>query len=864
MKKLLAIFCFFLSFHSAFALLSWTADSTRLILSTGQTVRLQNGQYDLALRSSGECALYKLGVKPLFSFSAAGSAARFLYLQTDGNLVLYNSTLSVALWSSGTAGFPGAKLTFNDSGNLVITSAAGLRLWGANTAAKADVAVLTYADFTRDSALSPTKIINPVYKTDDIVIADYNILDYGADSTGVTDVSTILQNTINLCYNIGGGVVWLPKGRYRIRKTITIPSGVTVRGDWNDPDSSASFSSVRDYGTTFLVDFKDSSSGAVFNLPGQSCGLYGLTFYYPHQNAYRPIQYDYTIKCSGYSAVTLKNMTLINAYRGIRSISTHQSYLYKNIRATCLKQGIYDGDAADVSVYQDININTLYWANSTPDLIPPPLDTLNFWTRNNGVGVTLAGLDWQQVERLKISNYKIGLITDTLYRYTSDTTGYTIGFSGSFVQLNIDSCKTGVLFNQYDSRFPPIFTNCIIKAFDSAVINRLLYPVTAPSWTSSQLVIFNYCDIVGAVGGSYLSFISSPSPKPPLSLPLSFKAVPRTTRPILYNVGLSPYRASRVLGNASGSLPTVDVTDKIQAALNQAGIDGGGVVYLPAGWYRLDGTLNVPANVVLMGANPLMIDDHVDAYLPRGTSLFTFNGHNTFNPDTATAFISLTGKNAGVSGLRIFQPARDFSDSIDYKYPYVIGSKSDSNYVTNCAIQDVYNGIDFAKDSCKNYYISNIKGAYTNNYIKVSGIGNGDILNVVANPVRINTVGHLNMVHNFNWDNFSLILNTFTSPKAVLIKVDSSASTYETTTISNVFQYGGYINVLNANPNTILYNTGLDNIGPGGYVIKSYSDMKVVNVLSYNPLTLTTPGYPVIFNVPPSGNIKLWSWSDIY
>ena len=48
--------------------------------------------------------------------------------QSDGNLVLYSSSLS-ALWASGTSGNTGAYLVFGDAGNLVVDSAAGTPLW---------------------------------------------------------------------------------------------------------------------------------------------------------------------------------------------------------------------------------------------------------------------------------------------------------------------------------------------------------------------------------------------------------------------------------------------------------------------------------------------------------------------------------------------------------------------------------------------------------------------------------------------------------------------------------------------------------------------------------------------------------------
>ncbi|WP_175805770.1 protease pro-enzyme activation domain-containing protein [Burkholderia ambifaria] len=59
------------------------------------------------------------------------SAARNheLFMQDDGNLVLYNTTNGVAVWNSGTYGNVGAYAVFQTDGNFVVYSASGKPLW---------------------------------------------------------------------------------------------------------------------------------------------------------------------------------------------------------------------------------------------------------------------------------------------------------------------------------------------------------------------------------------------------------------------------------------------------------------------------------------------------------------------------------------------------------------------------------------------------------------------------------------------------------------------------------------------------------------------------------------------------------------
>lgn len=57
------------------------------------------------------------------------------------------------------------------------------------------------------------------------------VADYGADPTGSTDSTTAIQNAINAVQSAGGGVVWLPKGRFKITSTLVVSGqGVTLWG----------------------------------------------------------------------------------------------------------------------------------------------------------------------------------------------------------------------------------------------------------------------------------------------------------------------------------------------------------------------------------------------------------------------------------------------------------------------------------------------------------------------------------------------------------------------------------------------------------------------------------------------------------
>ena len=100
-----------------------------------------------------------------------------------------------------------------------------------------------------------SQIINPQFPTDDVVVIDYNVLDYGADPNSVNDSTRAIQRAIDDCYQTGGGTVWLPAGTYKVSSTLYVRAFVTLRGDWRDPDSGSG-----SYGTVIRAELASSET----------------------------------------------------------------------------------------------------------------------------------------------------------------------------------------------------------------------------------------------------------------------------------------------------------------------------------------------------------------------------------------------------------------------------------------------------------------------------------------------------------------------------------------------------------------------------------------------------------------------------
>jgi hypothetical protein len=202
---------------------------------------------------------------------------------------------------------------------------------------------LPFSSLTTEAA----KIVKTVYPTVDIVVVDYDVTDYGADLTGITDATAAIQNAINACYNSGGGTVWMPAGTYKVNGTVFVKSFVTLRGDWRDPDTSGT-----GYGTVISAQLPYGDYGPVlFQIVG-SAGTMGLTVYYPNQNTASPVSFNYTFNLGAspgmagtYMASNVINCTMLNSYRGIGigaidHTKVHECGTVRNVKGTVLFAGV--------------------------------------------------------------------------------------------------------------------------------------------------------------------------------------------------------------------------------------------------------------------------------------------------------------------------------------------------------------------------------------------------------------------------------------------------------------------------------------------------------------------------------------------
>ena len=117
---------------------NWGAASSTMMpgesLSPGESISSSSGRYQLILQHDGNLVLYDTdGSVALWDSRTVGRSDRTLIMQPDGNLVLYELPVTPfdALWHSRTYDWPGAFLTVRDDGTLTIGHPDGRVLWTA-------------------------------------------------------------------------------------------------------------------------------------------------------------------------------------------------------------------------------------------------------------------------------------------------------------------------------------------------------------------------------------------------------------------------------------------------------------------------------------------------------------------------------------------------------------------------------------------------------------------------------------------------------------------------------------------------------------------------------------------------------------
>ena len=168
-----------------------------------------------------------------------------------------------------------------------------------------------------------------------------------------------------------------------------------------------------------------------------------------------------------------------------------------------------------------------------------------------------------------------------------------------------------------------------------------------------------------------------------------------------------------------------DDTAAIQRALDAARAGGGGQVYLPAGNYRVSGSLRVPGGTVLQGI--WQAPHHSDQTL--GSALWVVGGRGE---EAGEAAVHLE-PSAAIRGVTFYYP--DQSPEAIVAYPYAIRGHGMNGTAENVTLINAYQGIDFGRDANELHTIRFVYGCVLRRGVYISRCTDiGRIENVHFNP----------------------------------------------------------------------------------------------------------------------------------
>lgn len=643
------------------------------------------------------------------------------------------------------------------------------------------VASVTVKKLPQRIVSSETKVYDTVYPTTDVVIADMSVTDFGAVGDGIADDTQAFQDALAAAGNNGGGVVFAPVGTYKLTSHLIIPTGVTLRGDWANPETV----NGETKGTILAVYAgKGDENEASFIQMAPVSGVTNLSIWYPEQSLSSPVAYPWTLEQLSGDSATIKNVTLVNAYNGIKIGPVWNELHYvDNLYGTVLKTGIFLDFTTDIGRLEQIHLSPAYWAGSGLAGAPQQSALFDYMT-THAEGIVMGRSDWEYMSDIHISGFKTGMriTTRTGSLETANAQLYKINIENCNVALKIEGVNDfGLLIS--DSSFKAdvgaepkaIYATQGFRSImqfnkvaiggnpHHAVVNEgsgVLsfenssfdnwneqaggYAIAASSGSiilgqstfakeDHHILLENNAASVNAINSGYQGVLQIDDQSSSAELNVHQDARYALEQlPVVTDVDMVtlPKPATSQLFNVAEAPYSADNNGQVEAsaiiqqALNDAAAAGGGTVYLPAGVYLVEQALAIPSGVELRGSWD--VPHHT---IGNGTVIFTNYGEN--DPD-GTPFISLEA-DAGIRGLSVYYDEQSWN--VVKPYAWTVQGKGSGVYLIDTTLINPYKGVDFGTHNTSGHYIDYVAGSPLMEGIFLGGGADGGFMrNVQFNP----------------------------------------------------------------------------------------------------------------------------------
>lgn len=618
------------------------------------------------------------------------------------------------------------------------------------------------------------QVIVPSLNTNEVVVAATTPQEYGAVADGVTDDSAAFQLALDAVYNSGGnggGVVYVPAGTYAFYTNITIPTGVTLHGDWQDWTKGTGGL----VGTTFKVYYgAGQTNAAPFINTSISAAIRDINIWYPNQNPANITGYPFAIEAA--SDVVIQNVVLVNAYQGI--LCNGAEFILSSVIGTPLYLGVSTtGTIADISQTEDIRFSPAVWPASLLTNAPAAGSSYAIWMRTYGTGMQVFRLDGLINVNTEISGYNVGLDFEMNSGGASGSSFYNGWVTNCAIAMSAQEMQTaeGLEVSDFtldgDTAISRTHTtNDAAAEFDDCQITGRTSPAVSclgADWQSSMSFqnctisnaldltgpgVFNLvnCHLLGATqcvmsaAASRVGFTGctfSPSQKivnngSANNLLIDSRMAISNAMPVFDWTNVMADFATRQPAKTNLFIATnfgakgngvTDDTLAIQAALHAAGTNGGGIVYLPPGPYHVTNTLDVPSGVELRGPYELRHSTWPGAdNIFKGAILQPYGGQGTTSGPPAIALEA----NSGLVGMTISYESQWTNC---FPFPPAIQGRGANVYMIGVQCPNPYYFVDLDTYTCTNHFIDMLDGWALNTGVKIGNGSSGTIADCHAN-----------------------------------------------------------------------------------------------------------------------------------
>lgn len=632
-----------------------------------------------------------------------------------------------------------------------------------------------------------TEVQTTNYATEDVVISDYNVKNFGAAGDGQKDDTVAIQKVLTAAGLNGGGVVYIPSGNYRVNGHLVIPSGVTLRGD--RPLTSGTNAGVE--GTILQAyEGRGKEEGISFIQLKPSSGVTNLSIWYPEQSIDQPASYPWTFEQLPGDNATIENVTLVNSYKGVKvGPEWNELHTIKSLKGTALHTGIFLDFTTDIGRLEGVTLSPDVWANSGLPGSPSRQSLFQYMT-SHAEGIVMGRSDWEYMSDIHISGFKTGIrvTTRTNSNETANAQLYRIHVTDTNVALKIEGVNEfGLLITEstfesntgenpiaiyLTSGFQTIvqFNNVTVGgtpkyavknegagviSFENSYIKNANIPVD-----SHAIELAGGSIILGQTGferaGHHLKLdravkkvlsansgyaselnVTDNSTSGELSIKKNVNMTLDSLPPFVNVADVKkPKPATVQLFDVSkapynlvgGTVDNAgeDVSVILQQALNDARTAGGGTVYVPAGIYRLASPVTVPGGVELRGSWD--VPHHT---IGGGTVFFTDYGRGD-EEGKLPALISLE-TNAGIRGLSVYYDEQVWNNL--HSYAWTVRGLGHKVYATDLTLINPYRGLDFGTHDTSGHYIDYLAGSPAKVGVSIGGgAKNGFVKNIQFNP----------------------------------------------------------------------------------------------------------------------------------